>query len=983
MSRCSSAGLAPDQLRCILQDARGGSSEKDSLCDTWSVDFDLTRLGLDAFERLITSLALETLKRRPKAFAAGVFGGLEGTFGETNIKWPQNLGGGEWEGISVVNIQFRGLSAGVRGDTQWFYERTRDYLSAWQSSRRNQLVKRTGTPYTLFVTNVALLEVPGDGLHKINEMIREYANDVGMKDWNIWHYRTLCSLLEKSVKTRRRFAGFITSDDLLLRIPEYGLGVSEELGNAIKQQVITELAADQWVRLSRVGNTPHDKLSLGSIGVDLPLISENADAVQYILNAGDRPLRHDTGPEEPGQANRQNGPTAPHIMLVGGPGQGKTTVGQLICQAYRVALWPSTWNPGAETYNLLKSHRDGLRRIGLALPRYHRWPIRIDLSNYGDAASSIERTPLLKYIAARLSARISNQVSVSHMRKWLEVWPWALVLDGLDEVASATSREILMDHLHEFKMEAELVDSDVFIVATTRPQGYSGEFTQDKYRHISLAPLTPNQAVAYAERLAEVRHVGDPDMRDKVIERTRKAADEQFTARLMRTPLQVTIMSILLEARERAPQARYALFEAYYDTIYSREVSKSGPLAKLLESRKNDIQVLHDRIGLLLQAKAEKIGEADASIPRDVLRQLSIERLRGEGYSEPEALRLADSIDNAVTRRLVLIVPKAVEDMGFEVRSVQEFMAARAIVSGPDDAVLDRLREILPSAHWRNTWLFAAGRIFSEREHLRRHLTGLIEEIDSSDLLHMVVAPGADLSLDLLDDDIAATAPSLERVLARHALSLFNYPPDNDLIRRADILFRLASRDDVIRAAVDQIIEHCLNGSPAQRKSVEIALNAWKNQSGPLAVRARQITGNLAMSARQAWAANQSDPPEMAGKSIGSLLAATGRPQGLSQEDLRLIDELISHLNTVRIRPRGASVETGARLLRESPSVRLIMDKCLSRRGIVEFLAASTIDSTKQTWSGSADLRDWLRSWLQRVEIADKLLEITPFPQDS
>ena len=315
-------------------------------------------------------------------------------------------------------------------------------------------------------------------------------------------------------------------------------------------------------------------------------------------------------------------------------------------------------------------------------------------------------------------------------------------------------------------------------------------------------------------------------------------------------------------------------------------------------------------------------------------------------------------------------------------------MAARAIVSGSDDAVINRLRDVLPSVHWRNTWLFAAGRIFSERDHMRRHLTGLIEEIDSSDLLHMVVAPGADLALDLLDDDVAATTPSLERTLARHALSLLNYPPDNDLIRRAEVLLRLASRDDVIRAAVEQVIEHGLNGSPAQQKSVETVLSIWKNQAGPLALRARQITGKLAVSARQSSSARQSPsfkpftPPEMAGESIGSLLAATARPQVLSDEDLRLIEHLIHHLNDVRIRPRGAPVEQGARLLREQLPARIVMDQCLSRREIAEFLAASTIDAAKKTWSGSADLRDWLRAWLQRREVADKLLEITPFLQD-
>jgi hypothetical protein len=59
----------------------------------------------------------------------------------------------------------------------------------------------------------------------------------------------------------------------------------------------------------------------------------------------------------------------------------------------------------------------------------------------------------------------------------------------------------------------------------------------------------------------------------------------------------------------------------------------------------------------------------------------------------------------------VLLVPVLHDDIGFEVRSLREFMAARSLTSGPDDRVRERLSVLAPSAHWRNTWLFAAGRL--------------------------------------------------------------------------------------------------------------------------------------------------------------------------------------------------------------------------------------------------------------------------------
>jgi hypothetical protein len=535
----------------------------------------------------------------------------------------------------------------------------------------------------------------------------------------------------------------------------------------------------------------------------------------------------------------------------------------------------------------------------------------------------------------------------------------------------------LMDQIHDFIIEADVADADLFIVATTRPQGYAGEFTSDRYQHISLAPLTPKQAIIYAERLAEVRYSGDPDMRDNVVSRMKIAANEQFTARLMRTPLQVTIMSILLEARERAPQARYALFDAYYDTIYAREVSKPGLMARVLESRRNDINVLHDRIGLLLQAKSEKEGEANASIPKSTLYDLSVERIRAEGYSSDQAHKLANDILTAVTQRLVLIVPKAIDDVGFEVRSIQEFMAARALVSGPDPAVSVRLREIVPSAHWRNTWLFAAGRVFAEREHIRRDLIELLAEVDNSNLLNMVVAPGADLALDLLDDDLTYSTPFIERVLARHALTLLQYPPDQDLGRRALVLFRLANKDDIISAAAEQQIAQALNGSEAQHKAAEIILRVWKEQSGTIASRARQTINQIDLSASRSW--TKVGLPRKAGRTVGDLVTDRIHQADLSAGDRTLVDNLVEELNKVPIRPIAGPIESVTIALSEIPATRNLLDRSLSRHAISDLLALATIDASQHTWSGSAELRNILRAWLQRRYAADNVLALTPF----
>jgi len=71
---------------------------------------------------------------------------------------------------------------------------------------------------------------------------------------------------------------------------------------------------------------------------------------------------------------------------------------------------------------------------------------------------------------------------------------------------------------------------------------------------------------------------------------------------------------------------------------------------------------------------------------------------------------------DADQHRLVLIAPRGDDGYGFDVRSLQELMAAMYVTTGPQDLVTARLRAVAPSPHWRNTWLFAAGGISPHRK---------------------------------------------------------------------------------------------------------------------------------------------------------------------------------------------------------------------------------------------------------------------------
>jgi hypothetical protein len=168
-------------------------------------------------------------------------------------------------------------------------------------------------------------------------------------------------------------------------------------------------------------------------------------------------------------------------------------------------------------------------------------------------------------------------------------------------------------------------------------------------------------------------------------------------------------------------------------------------------------------------------------------------RLKEEGHEDSELQELKNRIISTALERLVFLVAPESEAVGFEIRSLQEFMAAECLLDGTDDLVQKRLGIIASAAHWRNTFLFAAGKCFADRQHLRDTVYTIcadLNEVPTSAEFHatidQVILSGSRLALDLLEDGSARRQPKYSKLLTRLALRLVDMPPDKDHNRLAE-----------------------------------------------------------------------------------------------------------------------------------------------------------------------------------------------------
>lgn len=729
---------------------------------------ELDSLGADVFERLVQSLVQNITGLQFEIFGDGPDGQREGVIENADFKLDETR---RISGRTILQAKYK--SPESKTDTwQWLRKNLKDELEKFKklSEDEPEYVPNTW----LFFTNVTLTPVKDTGLHdKAKCLIREYSSIVD--NILIFGKDDILSMLDNNRDVATAYASFLMPGDVLSKLYEQ-LSEDEKRPQSVlceyaKQMIRNDCAA----RMEQAGKLTENQVPLDKVYVDLEAERDShrdSDRIEgitkYIIEIGNHLYRRDNINAKEESLENSHASQNNKLVLIANAGQGKSTLCQYICQFYRVSFLKQ-WNENIDfdIYNF---------NAILPEPKCKRVPIHIVLRYYAAWLNKQEQDgnkSVLSYILYLIYEQTHERLSLLELKKLLASYSWLFLFDGLDEVPASSNRADVLREIKNF-VSYDLFECkcDYVVICTTRPQGYTKEFSPQFFTHINIKYMSSKCCLSYLQKLLPQMEINQTK-REEYLAVLENALEDPIVSRLMITPLQITIIAILVKAGGKPPSNRYSLFKEYYETTVKREKQKKLVIA-LNDDNAKWIDDLHATIGFELQKGAESQESADAMLSIDQCKKIIKNYIEDQvdEISQSDLEFQTDQLYKIIVERLAFLCELREGKVGFSIRSIQEYLASNQIVNNQcDREVANTLQVIAPSEYWRNVFLFSAGNIMQNRSYLEAYLYEICQELNGNGnapgqySLSSIGQLGSCLALDMLCDNLFTKAKDQNKYL--------------------------------------------------------------------------------------------------------------------------------------------------------------------------------------------------------------------------
>ncbi|MFJ7280221.1 NACHT domain-containing protein [Kitasatospora sp. NPDC098663] len=615
----------------------------------------------------------------------------------------------------------------------------------------------SGARQYILLTSLEGTAVPGRGaMDRLDKQLASFSEEFGV-EMRVWWRADIDARLDSAPDALKwAYSEMLAGHDLVRYLIEGAqtAAYDHRLRTLVMKVLATQWEEDAKVKFKQAELTSHD---LAALFVDVEAVRVAQARATYALREVELRAKSVGGAAKYLLAARQ-----PFTLVRGEPGQGKSTLGQYLCQVHRA------------TFLKRQAGLDDLPEG--ASPRV---PLRVDLKDYVawlDGGDPLEenlgvtgrRAPrrkasLEEFLAYLLRSRSGRlEADVATVDDITQRLPLLVVLDGLDEVARAETRTLVVKHIDVFtaRLQHSLVVPQV--VVTTRPNAAAlAEPSPEKYETIALSHLKPDLRTAYLRKWAAARSVTGRDRRE--LERTfHHRSAEPHIDQLADNPMQLTILLYLLHKRGNSvPTNRTELYASYMETFLDREAEKSAQV----EEHRKDLEEVTAFLGWLLQAEAEK----SSGNGRIVLRKLE-HSILAYLFDARKNTELVSALFTAVTDRVWALTSKVQGTFEFDVQPLREYFAARYLYeyAGADQRRFDTsqvLRHLVRRPYWMNVARFYAG--FARANELAGLVEALEEEKDTGGRQVLQVLQVLTATWTLLADGVFSGRPRTQQRAAQ------------------------------------------------------------------------------------------------------------------------------------------------------------------------------------------------------------------------
>jgi hypothetical protein len=674
-----------------------------------SESYELSKLDTNSFEHIVNLIALRVLGGGHTGFGPGSDGGRDGYF-EGDAPYPSLTE--RWSGRWYIQSKFH--KPHLSKDPQkWLVGQIREELKEFEKSG----TRRLWPDNWIVATNIDPSGAPETGaFDQARKMVAE-ARPGLEGHFHMWGGQKILGFLALHPKIADQYWRFLTPGSVLRQIYDTISDAQAGVEDVIRHLVVTQFKEQQFTKLEQAGSTADTRPGIHRLFTDLPFLCsqhkvEGMGAKHLAQTAAQNHRIDDSLPDSPPWRSWRRHPCRARIWFIkGGPGQGKSTLSQYLSQIQRAALILSADGPRVtpEQRTVAKEIQDRATESDL-WPLAPRVPVYVELRDfaqwYGQREEDETRV-LLSYLAERLGANLGQPVHAGMLKRAFTAARWFFVFDGLDEVPSDVKDAVAAQVTSFVDDLLVACASDALTICTSRPQGYSGQFSTLDAAVVDLVNLSPDQALACAKPVLAIdRSIEDSR---KYLDILRVAIGSPSVREIMTTPLQAHIMAVVVRDGGKPPERKWQLFSNFYQVIKKREANRTLPdknLAELLREGDKLLKALHNRLGFELHRRAETSQGAQTSLDRHELNTIIRETV--SQLQDSDVDRTVTTLMEATTERLILVnTPETGAPVRFDIRPLQEFFAAEYLYESVSSEKLgERLRVIAGDSHWREVMHF-------------------------------------------------------------------------------------------------------------------------------------------------------------------------------------------------------------------------------------------------------------------------------------